>query len=110
MILKHGRLLTSCGLSFLVVPLVIWPTKSAPEYKGGTHICLSSYPPLYLEKRNLKRGNDFKEIWLEDAEASGTGEKTEDVDGASLEGSKEEMVTDDEKDEKERAGVVVSSM
>ncbi|KAK9472094.1 major facilitator superfamily domain-containing protein [Dipodascopsis tothii] len=57
----------------LVVPLVAWPTVSAPEYKGGyiwsTIWCvieLFLLPlPLYLEKRDQKRGIFFGKMDME---------------------------------------------
>ncbi|KAK9467013.1 major facilitator superfamily domain-containing protein [Lipomyces arxii] len=52
----------------LVVPLVAWPTTSAPQYKGGyiwsvvtSVIEIILLPlPMYLERRDLKRGINYR--------------------------------------------------
>ncbi|KAK9448414.1 major facilitator superfamily domain-containing protein [Limtongia smithiae] len=79
----------------LVVPLVAWPTASAPEYKGGyiwsvimSVIELILLPlPMYFLAREKKQGIDYaKEIFDEtNMDAAGIEEKTEGVDEVASE-------------------------
>ncbi|KAK9312825.1 major facilitator superfamily domain-containing protein [Lipomyces starkeyi] len=87
-----------------VVPLVAWPTASAPRYRGGyiwstimSVIEIILLPlPMILERQERKRGIDYTRAVLEEngIVAAGLEEKTKGVDDQSLEER-------DVKDEKE---------
>ncbi|KAK9479609.1 major facilitator superfamily domain-containing protein [Lipomyces japonicus] len=73
----------------LVVPLVAWPSSKAPTYKGGyiwsvvtSVIQLILLPlPIFFERRELKRGINYRARVMQDAglTAAGEAEKTEGI-------------------------------
>ncbi|KAK9234742.1 major facilitator superfamily domain-containing protein [Lipomyces kononenkoae] len=78
-----------------VVPIIAWPTVSAPRYLGGyiwstimSVIEIILLPlPMILERRERKRGIDYRQMVLEENGiiAAGLEEKTKGVDDQSLE-------------------------
>ncbi|KAK7203713.1 pantothenate transporter [Myxozyma melibiosi] len=75
----------------LVVPLVAFPTSKAPRYLGGyifmvimSVVELILLPlPMYLHRRELKKGIDYSKQVIDEFGAAGLEEKT---DGASADG------------------------